>query len=143
MTGRMTRRQIVARLTGRTQKSVVLTLDRLERRADNIFARMKSLTSDNGYEFLDIAGIERSALAGGKPRAALYLAHPGSAFERGSNENANRIIRRFSPKGSDIGDYTPLQIRETEDWMKRLHRESLGGRTTVEAEREELDNLAA
>ena len=143
LTERKTRRQIIVRIRDRTQKSVVRALDRLERRSDNIFGRMKSLTSDNGCEFLDIAGIERSALAGGKPRAALYFAHPYSAFERGSNENANRIIRRFIPKGSDIGEYSPLRIREIEDWMNRLHRESLGGRTASEAEREELNKLAA
>ena len=143
LTERMTRRQIVERLTARTQKCVVRALDRLERRAGNIFGRMRSLTSDNGCEFLDIAGIERSALAGCKPRAALYFAHPYSAFERGSNENANRIIRRFIPKGSDIGEYSPLRIREIEDWMNRLHRESLGGRTASEAEQEELNKLAA
>lgn len=132
MTGRMTRRQIVERLTGRTQKSVVLTLDRLERRADNIFARMKSLTSDNGYEFLDIAGIERSALAGGKPQAALYFAHPGSAFERGSNENANRIIRRFVPKGCDIGKFGSRDIRRIEEWINRYPRKILGFKTAEE-----------
>lgn len=143
LTERKTRRQIIVRIRDRTQKSVVRALDRLERRADNIFARMKSLTSDNGCEFLDITSIERSALASGSRRAALYFAHPCSAFERGSNENANRIIRRFIPKGSDIGHYTTIQIQEIEDWMNRLHRESLGGKTATEAEREEFNKLAA
>ena len=53
------------------------------------------------------------------------------------------IIRRFIPKGSDIGDYTPLQIKAIEDWMNRLHRESLKGRTATEAERDELNKLTA
>jgi IS30 family transposase len=143
MTERMTRRQIIVRLTGRTQKSVIRALDNIERRADNIFRHMRSITCDNGCEFLDIPGIERSALAGGGLRAGLYFAHPYSAFERGANENANRIIRRFIPKGSDIGDYTPRQIQEIENWMNRLHRESLKGKTATEAEREELNKLAA
>jgi IS30 family transposase len=143
LTERMTRRQVIVRLTGRTQKSVVRALDRLERRADNIFLHMRSLTCDNGCEFLDITAIERSALALDGLRAGLYFAHPYSAFERGANENANRIIRRFIPKGSDIGDYTPRQIQEIEDWMNRLHRESLKGKTAAEAEREELNKLAA
>lgn len=67
---RMTRRQIIVRLPDRTQKSVVRALDRLERRPDNIFAAMKSLTCDNGYEFLDSASIERSALSRGTSRAS-------------------------------------------------------------------------
>ena len=143
LTERTTRRQIIVRLTSRTQKSVVRALNSLERRADNIFRHMRSLTCDNGCEFLDTRAIERSSVAGGERRTCLYFAHPYSAFERGSNENANRIIRRFIPKGSDIGDYTPRQIKEIEDWMNRLHRESLKGRTATEAEREELNKLTA
>ena len=143
LTERTTRRQIIIRLTSRTQKSVVRALNNLERRADNIFRHMRSLTCDNGCEFLDTRAIERSALAGGGLRTNLYFAHPYSAFERGANENANRIIRRFIPKGSDIGDYTPRQIQEIENWMNRLHRESLNGKTAAEAEREEINKLAA
>ena len=143
LTERMTRRQIIVRLPDRTQKSVVRALDRLERRHDNIFAAMKSLTCDNGCEFLDSASIERSALNRGTPRASLFFAHPYSAFERGANENANRIIRRFIPKGSDIGDFSPAKIQAIEDWMNRLPRESLGGKTAAEAQQEQLNKLAA
>jgi len=143
LTERMTRRQIIVRLPDRTQKSVVRALDRLERRHDNIFAAMKSLTCDNGCEFLDSASIERSALNRGTPRASLFFAHPYSAFERGANENANRIIRRFIPKGSDIGDFSLAKIQAIEDWMNRLPRESLGGKTAAEAQQEQLNKLAA
>ena len=143
LTERTTRRQIIVRLTSRTQKSVVRALNSLERRPDNIFRHMRSLTCDNGCEFLDVHAIERSSVADGGRRTCLYFAHPYSAFERGTNENANRIIRRFIPKGSDIGDYTPRQIKDIEDWMNRLHRESLKGRTAAEAEREELNKLTA
>ena len=87
--------------------------------------------------------IERSSLAKGTARARLYFAHPFSAFERGSNENANRIIRRFIPKGADIGTYTLKRIQDIEDWMNRLPRESLAGRTAAEAQREAINKLAA
>ena len=144
LTERMTRRQIIIRLPDRTQKSVVRALDRLERGPGNIFETMRSLTCDNGCEFLDSDSIERSALGRGTPaRTSLYFAHPYSAFERGSNENANRIIRRFIPKGSDIGDFSLAKIQAIEDWMNRLPRESLGGKTASEAEKEQLNKLAA
>ena len=143
LTERMTRRQIIVRLPDRTQKSVVRALDRLERRHDNIFAAMKSLTCDNGCEFLDSEAIERSVVGKGSARTSLYFAHPFSAFERGANENANRIIRRFIPKGADIGTYTLKRIKDIEDWMNRLPRESLGGRTAAEAQQEEINKLAA
>lgn len=143
LTERMTRSQIIVRLPDRTQKSVVRALDRLERSTPSLFGHMRSLTCDNGCEFLDSVAIERSAAGLGQARTLLYFAHPFSAFERGSNENANRIIRRFIPKGSDIGTYTLKRIKEIEDWMNRLPRESLGGRTADEAQQEELNKLAA
>lgn len=135
-------RESTFRLPDRTQKSVIRTLNHLERRFDNIFLTMKSLTCDNGYEFLNSEVIERSALNCGKFRARLYFAHPYTAFERGSNENANRIIRRFIPKGSDISDYTLAKIQVIEDWMNQLPREPLGGKTALEAEQEALNKFA-
>ena len=53
----------------------------------------KSITCDNECEFLDAEGIVKSCLGEG-PRTSLYYAHPYCASERGSNENANRLIRR-------------------------------------------------
>ena len=143
LTERMTRIQIIARLPDRTQKSVVRALDRLERSTPGLFGHMRSLTCDNGCEFLDSEAIERSAVGKGLTRTRLYFAHPFSAFERGTNENANRIIRRFIPKGADIGTYTLKRIKDIEDWMNRLPRESLGGRTAAEAQQEEINKLAA
>jgi IS30 family transposase len=143
LTERMTRSQIIVRLPDRTQKSVVRALDRLERSTPGLFGNMRSLTCDNGCEFLDSAAIERPAAGRGPARTLLYFAHPFSAFERGSNENANRIIRRFIPKGADIGNYTLKRIKDIEDWMNRLPRESLGGRTAAEAQQEEINKLAA
>ena len=143
LTERMTRRQIIVRIPDKTQKSVVRALDRLECRADNIFATMRSLTCDNGCEFLDSGSIERSALNHETSRTNLYFAHPYSAFERGTGENANRIIRRFIPKGSDIGHYTLKQIQAVEDWMNNLPRESLHGKTAAEAQRDQLARIAA
>ncbi|HPS08279.1 MAG TPA: IS30 family transposase, partial [Kiritimatiellia bacterium] len=143
LTERMTRSQIIVRLPDRTQKSVVRALDRLERSTPGLFVHMRSLTCDNGCEFLDSDAIERPAAGHGPARTRLYFAHPFSAFERGSNENANRIIRRFIPKGADIGTYTLKRIKEIEDWMNNLPRESLGGRTAAEVQQEEINKLAA
>ena len=36
------------------------------------------------------------------PEFAVYFAHPHSPWERGSNENLNRIVREYFPKGVEI-----------------------------------------
>ena len=42
------------------------------------------------------------AVDGEGDRTHIYYCHPYSAYERGSNENGNRMIRRKVPKGTDF-----------------------------------------
>ena len=51
----------------------------------------KTLTADNGLEFADISNFEDEILS-------IYFARPYSAWERGSNERHNGLLRRFIPK---------------------------------------------
>ena len=53
-----------------------------------------TITFDNGVEFMDYKRIEQSCLKKGK-RIAVYYAHPYCSGERDSNENNNRMIRRW------------------------------------------------
>ena len=123
---RMTRRVLIVRIPSRSQAAVARALDALERSGDNIFATMRSLTCDNGCEFLDFAALERSALRPAA-RCRVFFAHPFRASERGSNENVNRILRRFVPKGSDISRFTRPRIRRIQDWINALPRKILDG----------------
>ena len=131
LTERMSRREIIRKISSRTQQSVSRELDRLERSKENIFATMKSLTCDNGCEFLNFKAIEKSALHRRK-RCEVFFAHPYRSSERGSNENANRIIRRFIPKGSDISKFSKKQVRKIEDWINVLPRKVLDGLSAEE-----------
>lgn len=40
----------------------------------------------------------------------LYFAHAYSPHERGSNENRNRVLRRFIPKGQPIDEITDDEL---------------------------------
>jgi len=55
--------------------------------------------------------IEQSCRTRGK-RTEVYFAHPYCSSERATNENHNRMIRRWIPKGDDIGLYSPREVKE-------------------------------
>lgn len=130
LTERVSRLEMLMKLPNRRQESVIKALDRLEKRYGKRFAdRFKSLTMDNGSEFLDSEGIETSSLWSGTKRTTCYYAHPYSAWERGSNENANKLIRRFIPKGTDIGKLNNQAIKRIEHWMNNYPRRLLGYKT--------------
>ena len=130
LTERKSRQQLIFRMPSKTQRCVHDVMDRLERHHKGKFKRIfQSITMDNGCEFLDMNGLEESILRLGTKRTTCYYAHPYSAWERGSNENANRLIRRFIPKGADIGKYTLAEIKRIEHWMNHYPRRMFGYKT--------------
>jgi len=142
LTERMTRHQIVRKIPARTQQAVIRELDRLERAGHILFKGMKTLTCDNGCEFLDFNAIERSALRPGR-RCEVFFAHPYRASERASNENANRIVRRFVPKGADISAFSRKQVQRIEDWINALPRKLLDGLSADEKVKRYFEENAA
>ncbi|TCL59982.1 IS30 family transposase [Kineothrix alysoides] len=128
LTERMLRKEIVKPIRDRTAKSVVKALDRIEREygTRRFRSTFKTITCDNGVEFSAHNEIERS-LYGVKPRTSVYFCHPFCSSERGSNENANKLIRRHIPKGADIADYSVDKIQYIEDWINNYPRKMFGG----------------
>lgn len=123
---RKTRNGIVCLMPDKTAASVKAALDKIEEKlGTNTFMRVfHSITVDNGVEFSDCKGIEYSRT--GKQRTKLYYCHPYSAYERGSNENLNRLIRRHYPKGYDFTHTTLEEIAKLEDWLNNYPREMFG-----------------
>jgi IS30 family transposase len=138
LTERKTRKQIIRKLKNRTQKAVTRAINGIERSMgmEAFRTTFKSITADNGSEFLDHEVLERSVFSGS--RTHIYYAHPYSSWERGSNENANRIIRRFVPKGCDISKFTRKQIQKIEDWINNYPRKILNFETAEERFIQEL-----
>lgn len=134
LTERKSRREIIRKLPDRTQASVICAMDGLERQyGRKEFRQMfKTITVDNGSEFLNADEIERSCMSRRKQRTQLFYAHPYSAYERGTNENMNRMIRRFIPKGADISKYTKQEINRIEQWLNTYPRKILDYRTPQE-----------
>ncbi len=126
MTERRNNLELIFKLSGKTQNAVVQTLNRLERKLGPVRFRevFKSITCDNGCENLDSAGMEKS-LFSRKQRTTVYYAHPYSAYERGANEGANVLIRRFVPKGMDIGLLKRSDVKRIAHWMNNYPRRKL------------------
>jgi len=133
LTERKSRKVIIRKIKNKTQAAVIRAINGIERTIgkEAFKVMFKSITSDNGSEFLDFEALEASVFDG-SARSWIYYAHPFSSWERGSNENANRIIRRFIPKGSDITKYTATAIQKIEDWINRYPRKILGFKTAEE-----------
>jgi IS30 family transposase len=77
----------------------------------------RSLTWDCGSEM----ALHQDVTATGLP---VYFAHPHSPWERGSNENLNRIVREYLPKGVAITsdpNYLAAIAAEINDRPRKIH----------------------
>lgn len=84
--------------------------------------QINSITADNGTEF--------SRLSEVFDPDDIYYAHPYSSWERGTNENHNRLIRRWLPKGSR--NATQQQVAFIENWMNNYPKKILGYKSPKE-----------
>ena len=131
LTERCLREEIIIKINDKKANSVVKALDRLEKKygAKGFRNKFKSITMDNGVEFMDNTGIEKSCINKKKPRTTTFYCHPFASSERGSNENANRLIRKWIPKGSIIDNITDEDIKKIESWMNNLPRKIFDGKS--------------
>src|SRR5690625_3726666 len=98
----------------------------------------KTITVDNGTEFLDVETLETSIKNTEEPRTNVYYCHPYASYERGSNEQMHTLIRRFIPKGSDISQYSKDQIKEIEQWINNYPRRLLDSHSSMHLLRQEV-----
>lgn len=67
--------------------------------------KRKTITLDNGTEFSDWERLEK------KSGMQIYFAYPYHAWERGTNENTNGLLRQYFPKSMDFNLITPEELR--------------------------------
>ena len=114
---RMTRFRHIIRLPSKKAACVVSALQTLQLHyGDNFSKIFKSITADNGSEFADLCN---SAVQ-------IYYAHPYSAWERGTNERQNGLVRFFIPKGKPISDVSDFSIKKVEHWINTIPRKIFG-----------------
>lgn len=123
-TERCTREELIFKAAGKNQQCLIKILNRLERSLTAPVFRetFKTITCDNGVEFLDMDAMEKSYCNKVMKRTKVYYCHPYNACERGSNENANKLIRRWIPKGAHISEFTDQYIQDVQDWINNYPR---------------------
>lgn len=122
LTERKTRLQLIRKLENRT---ALHTEGRIKGLIEEYPGSIKTLTSDNGSEFMKVDGIEGLGVG-------YFYAHSFSSWERGSNENNNKLIKRFIPKGTDITDITEEELKSIEEWMNNYPRKLFNGKSSKE-----------
>jgi IS30 family transposase len=85
------------------------------------------ITFDNGKEFARHAEIAAAL------KTEVFFARPHHAWERGTNENTNGLIRRLCPKGSSFAAIGEEELRRIDTFLNDCPRKCLGWRTPGEA----------
>lgn len=130
LTERLTRRELIFKLPNRKAATVRAVFDQLERTTPNFREVFKSVTTDNGSEFLEFEKLRQSIYDG--TRFDVWYCHSYAAWEKGSNENHNRMIRRWFPKGTDFTRVTKKRVAAVQDWMNNYPRKILNWRSPNE-----------
>lgn len=120
---RKSRLTIVKRLNGRDSTAMTRAIFEL---ANQLGTNLKSLTVDHGKEFANYDLIEE------KTGIPLYFAHAYAPHERGSNENRNRVLRRFIPKGKPIEEVTDEELVKINWYLNSRPLKCLNWRTPIE-----------
>ena len=84
------------------------------------------MTFDNGPEFTCHARLTR------RLKMAIYFAKPYSAWQRGTNENTNGLIRQYFPKGTDLRMISDHDVARVEQRLNERPRRRLGYRSPAE-----------
>ena len=102
LTDRRSRHQIIQLIPNKSAESVNRALKLILKQH-----QILSITADNGVEFHRLSDVFS--------KEHIYYAHPYASWERGTNENHNRLIRRWLPKGTK--KTTPKEVAFIENWI--------------------------
>ncbi|MDN5934361.1 MAG: IS30 family transposase [Pseudonocardia sp.] len=118
-TGYLALGKLAAKSTAEATRATAALLRRQPR-------RVRTVTADNGTEFHDYATIEQ------RTGAAFYFATPHHAWERGTNENTNGLLRQYLPKGQSMAQLTQRDCERLAHKLNARPRKRLGYRTPEE-----------
>jgi transposase, IS30 family len=78
-----------------------------------------TITADNGTEFNHFAQVEK------KLKIPMFFAHPYCSWERGANENNNKLLRQYIPKKMDFSQIDDQDLKHYQDLLNNRPRKKL------------------
>ncbi len=121
---RHTRYVMLAKVSGKDTEAVINALIKQARKLPNEL--YKSLTWDRGSE---MANHQRFTL---DTDIQVYFCDPKSPWQRGSNENTNRLLRQYFPKGTDLSVHSQAKLNAVARQLNERPRKTLGFDTPAE-----------
>jgi IS30 family transposase len=100
-------------------------------------ALRQTLTVDNGKEFSRFKELESST------KLKVFFADPYAAWQRGTNENTNGLLRFYFPKGTDFSQVSEDELNRAVKRLNHRPRKCLGYRTPYEVMRDALGGALA
>ncbi len=97
----------------------------------------RSITWDRGSELARWRDIQIAL------DTQLFFCDPHSPWQRGSNENTNRLLRHWFTKGTDLSVHDVTELRRVQDKLNSRPRPTLGLKTPAQALAEYLEQQAA
>ena len=114
---RQSRYVMLAKVSNRETQTVVNALIRQARKLPEEL--YKSLTWDRGSELADH---QRFTM---ETDIAVYFCDPQSPWQRGSNENTNRLLRQYFPKGTDLAPHSQARLNAVARQLNERPRKTL------------------
>jgi IS30 family transposase len=121
---RQTRYVMLAKVENKTTDAVIQALIKQSGKLpDELY---KSLTWDRGSE---MSGHKRFTLA---TDIQVYFCDPRSPWQRGSNENTNRLLRQYFPKGTDLSAHSQAELNRVARQLNERPRKTLDYETPAD-----------
>ncbi len=104
----------------------IRTMENACRRIKKRFPELKTLTLDNDILFIHHKRLEQIL------KIKIYFCHKHSPWEKGTNENRNKVVRVYIPKRSDLSKISRYTITQLEEKLQRKIMKCLNYRTPTE-----------
>lgn len=115
---------MLAKIKDRKSESVVSALIKQAKKLPSEL--YKSLTLDRGTEFAEHRRFQVET------NIDVYFCDPNSPWQRGSNENTNRLLRQYFPKGTDLSVHSQAKLSAVARQLNERPRKTLNYETPAE-----------